>query len=328
MVITDPVALEEKRKKILELSMASANEPRFGYFGFTSPLAVGENSKAPRFKKMTEDEFRKPNILTNPSKKGMTLDTMFQFIQPLCIGDPYNESAGAVKRDKVKVREGEEQFRPAGAVKFNLSGGIEYIPSGEGTRQRHKIDPVIMPNIVTNPGRKGGAGTIVPGVLFGFGEERRFPEHVPDDYEIASKLKRAELKKETENKIHEQAFRGCGYGNGTFQNNVEAFHCEQPYGIPLPEQPSKTKVVAHEGAFRPVGNIKTGPDGYLQPFPEWQPDPVPQPRRRAKDAVASDKESWKVGAPVEVSNPQPAVQMMQKNLRSEFPQSFQRPVLN
>lgn len=38
-------------------------------------------------------------------------------------------------------------------------------------------------NLVTNPGKKGGGGLLTPGVLFGMDEERRFPLHVPDDYD-------------------------------------------------------------------------------------------------------------------------------------------------
>jgi hypothetical protein len=49
MVKTDR---ETRRQEILAESMKNANEPRYGYFGYTSPLAVGENSKAPRTKKV------------------------------------------------------------------------------------------------------------------------------------------------------------------------------------------------------------------------------------------------------------------------------------
>ena len=43
----------------------------------------------------------------------------------------------------------------------------------------------MKPNIITGPTKKGGGGVYTPGVLFGFDEERKFPEYVSDDYEIA-----------------------------------------------------------------------------------------------------------------------------------------------
>lgn len=49
-----------------------------------------------------------------------------------------------------------------------------------------------------------------------------------------SKLHREELKQEAERKIHEMAFKGCGYGNSTFDTIPEAYRCDQPYGIPRP----------------------------------------------------------------------------------------------
>jgi len=59
------------------------------------------------------------------------------------------------------------------------------------------------------PGKKGGAGVIIPGVLFGFGEERKFPEHVPDEYGIAERLRREERIK-SRAKMQEMPFKGAG----------------------------------------------------------------------------------------------------------------------
>jgi hypothetical protein len=46
---------------------------------------------------MTEEEFKKPNINTGPSKKGSTVDTLFSMYTPLCVGDPYKVRQGAVQ---------------------------------------------------------------------------------------------------------------------------------------------------------------------------------------------------------------------------------------
>jgi hypothetical protein len=45
---------------------------------------------------------------------------------------------------------------------------IEYVPHGEGKKgRREKVEPVIMPNIITSGLKKGGGGVYTPGVLFG-----------------------------------------------------------------------------------------------------------------------------------------------------------------
>ena len=74
----------------------------------------------------------------------------------------------------------------SGAVKVGTSGGIVWMPSGEPkVTRREKVEPVLQPNIMTTPAKRGGGGILTPGVLFGWDEERKFPEHVPDDYNIA-----------------------------------------------------------------------------------------------------------------------------------------------
>lgn len=326
---------DAKRAEIMAISMEVANEPRFGYFGYTSPLAVGEDSGAPRSHKVTEDEFRKPNIQASTTKKGSTLDTLFLWYTPICVGDPYKARAGAVKRERAPLREGQEPFHPAGASKFGLSGGIEWIPSAEKRERRQKVEPVLLPNIVTGPSKRGGGGVYTPGVLFGFGEEgeRKWADWMPDDYNIASKLRREELKRIGEMKIHETGFKGCGYGNKTFDTIDVAYACADkdgnliPYGVPMPKQDANrhVKQAHHEMAWHPNGGIKTGHDACCMPFPEWMPDPIPMPAKRKAGGDEKDRESWRVGAPSEQMNPSPAVQMLSMNLRRDFPKSFARP---
>jgi len=185
--------MEARREEILKESLENSNEPRFGYFGYGAPLAIGENSKAPRSHKMTEEEFKKPNILSNPSKKGMTTDTMFMWITPICVGDPYvtRQVAGG---GKVKMY-AEEAFRPPGQIKVGTSKGIDYVGEQDGGKRiREKVEPDIRPNILTTITKKGGGGVYTPGVLFGFGEDKEtglplrkaLPDHVPDQYDVKS----------------------------------------------------------------------------------------------------------------------------------------------
>ena len=51
---------------------------------------------------------------------------------------------------------------------------------------------------------------------------------------------------------------------------------------------------------------------------------MPAKRKRKAADGDDDKQAWRVGAPSEHMNPQPAVQMITRNLRSEFPKSFMR----
>ena len=69
---------ETRRAEIMEQPLAEACEPKFGFFGYTSPLAVGETSLAPMTSKFTD--FKRPGFLCNPPKKGMTVVRLTKLI--------------------------------------------------------------------------------------------------------------------------------------------------------------------------------------------------------------------------------------------------------
>lgn len=321
---------EARRAEIMAESMEHACEPRFGYFGYTSPLAIGDNSGQPLKSKFTN--FKQPNIQAHATKKGGTVDTYFWFITPMAVGDPYIMPKNRAMQPAVKLKDGEQPFRPGGLMQWGLSQGIVYGGTGEGdgsrdSRKRQRVIPNIQPNIVTSITKKGGGGVYTPGVLFGFGDNRAgLPEHIPDPFDIKSQLRRAEMKAERDSKIHEVGFRGCGYGNGTFSSSQESYKCDQPYGIPRELMKFEPAKVSHEMPMKLGQKVKTGHDACCSPYPEWMPDPIPMPRKRIHKGEKSDQEQWRVGAPSEHNNPQPAIQMIDRNLRREFPASFRRPV--
>lgn len=217
-------------------------------------------------------------------------------------------------------------------MQWGLSNGIVYGSLGDGdgsreARKRKRVEPNIQPNIVTTVTKQGGGGVYTPGVLFGFGDNRAgLPEHIPDPYDVKSILRREELKKERESKLHEVGFKGCGYGNKTFSTTEETYHCDQPYGIPRELNKFEPAKVHHDQKMRLGQKIKTGHDACCSPYPEWMPDPIPMPRKRIhKGEEKSVQESWRVGAPCEISNPQKAIQFLDRNLRREFPASYRRP---
>lgn len=322
------------RGTILARTLEESNEPRFGYFGFCAPLAVGDDSYAPKtMRKPKEDEGGEPirNIVTNPPKKGATPDTLFSMDTPLCIGDPYVDDARRNRKPRVVMVDPESSFKPAGVVKQSINKlGYEYEPQMTGNQDpkekyaKYK-DTTPLRNFVTNPLKKGGGGVFTPGVLFGFGEENRFPEYMADDFDAPRKLRQKELAYH-KTKMQEAPFRGNDYGNQTFDTVYDAFHYDQPYGIPREERPFNVVIATHEQAFRPSNPSKKGFNAALEPFPEHVPDPVPEPAKR-KPKVDEGPPAWRPGAPRELSNPQPSVVTNTRNLRAENPARFARPVL-
>lgn len=285
-------------------------------------------------KPKAEDEGAEPirNIVTCPPKKGAGPDTLFTVETPLCIGDPYVEDAVRNRRQKVVMVDPEACFKPPGFVKTSINKlGYEYEPHGTGIRDPKELyakykDVTLPRNFTTAPLRKGGGGVLTPGVLFGFGEENRFPEHMPDDYDAARKLRTKELEHHKA-KLQEAPFKGNSYGNNTFDSVIDAYHYDQPYGIPREPKVFNVVVASHEQAFRPSNPSKKGFNATLEPFPEHIPDPVPEPARRKPKDDTEQPPAWRAGAPRECPHPQPSVVTNLRNLRAENTARFARPVL-
>jgi len=199
----------EKRANLLAESIKNANLPRYGYFGYTSPLALGDDSLAPKGQRRTE--FRRGNMLVNSSKCGRTSDSFFSVQEPLCINDPFIDPGKRGRRKPIKMRDDQLNFKPAGPYHISINKlGYEYVNQGKVmSGNREKVPFTSLRNIATNPQKKGGAGQLTPGVLFGFSEERKFPEHVPDDYDSKKKQDRDDHLK-AKAKMQEVPFKGSG----------------------------------------------------------------------------------------------------------------------
>lgn len=328
--------LDTRRGEILAASLESSHEPKWGYFGYTGPLAIGDNSLAPQAKRKAPagDEEGEPmyNIKTNPAKKGATPDVYFSFGPPLALGDPYIDPMLRTKKPKCVPIDPEMMFKPPGKVKYSINklAPFEYVPHCNGLR-----DPLAMHakykdftaprNFFTSPAKKGGAGLILPGVLFGDGEERKFYEHVPDDYDNARKIRKAELEAHYA-KLQEQQFKSMSYGNRAFFSDIDTYFTEFPRGIPREVVVKNYNQYPHEAPFRPSNPSKKGYNATMQPFPEHVPDPIPAAATR-KAPVEDAPPAWRPCHPREVCNPMPSVQTNLRNLRADFPRSFVRPVL-
>jgi len=337
----------ERRAAILALSLESAHEPKFGYFGFTGPLAIGDNSLAPQAKrKIPKDEEGEPirNMICNPPKKGAGPDAYFSFGPPLSNGDdhrdPYIDPLLRTKKPKCTPIDPEQMFKPAGKVKNHKhKATYEYIPQMVGFRDPlamyEKYRGVTGPrNFFTRPLKKGGAGIYTPGVLFGDArrvleneEERNFFwKHVPDEYEYWRKLKKAE-REEHLTKLQEQHFKSMSYGNKCFFSDVETYFTDLPRGIPREPEKRDFHAYPHEAPFFPSRPPRKGYNACLGNFPEHMPDPVPEAKFQGKAGAEDAPPPWNPATKKVVGKPDPSVHCNMRNLRRENPRSFVRPVL-
>jgi len=181
--------------------------------------------------------------------------------------------------------------------------------------------------IQANPPKKGGGGVYTPGVLFGMDENRRFPEHMPDDYDSARKARLKDLE-EHRSKVQETAFKSTVYGMKPFQPDGEIFQCDEPRGIPRPPKEENISKVEHEMSFRPSNPGKQGYNACIGVFPEHMPDPIPAPRgRQVPEEGKEPPPAWRPCHPRQSCNPMPSIVSMTRNMRAERPAIFKTPRL-
>jgi len=197
-----------RRHELFQESLKNANTPRYGYFGYTAGLAIGDDSLAP--KRNVKTDVNKPNCAANPTKCGQTTESYFSVSPPLCIGDQFVDPGKRAVTKRRKLPEGQPEFKPNGIIhrSTNTLGYLYQIRgASDATARKEDVKPR---NIYCNPLKKGSSGSLTNGTLFGFGEERKsVPEFVPDDYNSGAKIAR-------ENRLKERAlmpdvpFRGPG----------------------------------------------------------------------------------------------------------------------
>lgn len=326
----------ELRNKILTESLETSNEPRWGYFGIPGTLAIGDNSYAPRATRKPKDE--EPgdpvrNIQTAPIKKGAAPDVYFKFETPLALGDPFQDPGSMLKKGRVQMLDPEAAFKPPGTVKRSLNKlGYEYVEHMDSAKDpkevKEKYKDYMPPRqIYCNPSKKGGGGVYTSGVLFGWSDERRFVEHMPDDFDAARKQRLKELE-EHKKKLQEMPFKGIDYGNKNFQPNTEVYHYDVPTHVPREPKIFDAKPYPHEMPFKPANPSKKGlPQSLMGGIPEYVEDPIFQgaPRKPKQDGDVPPP--FKLGHAGKVTNPMPSVTTLTRNMRAERPSSFMRPTL-
>jgi len=224
-------------------------------------------------------------------------------------------------------------FKPPGNIKRSLNKlGFPYIEHCDSAKDPKEIkekykDYMPPRQIYSNPAKKGGGGVLTSGVLFGWSEERKFVEHVPDDFDAPKKQRLKELE-EHRSKLQEAPFKGIDYGNRCFGNNTDTYHSDIPTNVPRDKVPEDTtRRYPHESAFRPSNPSKKGAlKGCLGGYPEWAEDPEPA-RKPRKPSGEEGPPPIRLGFPRQVCNPMPSVVTNLRNMRNERPASFARPVL-
>jgi len=331
---------DELRGKILTESLGISNEPKFGYFGFPGPLCIGDDSYAPRL--MKKEAVENPdgeairNVQTSALKKGMHPNVFFSFAPPLCIDDPFTDSSTRDRQNKVVMLDPDNCFRPPGQIKQSSNKlGYEYVPHMDGVKDPKAVKEALqgvvpLRQMYTNPTKKGGGGVLTPGVLFGYGEMRMaVGEHVPDDYDAPKKQRKQELEHHKK-LLQETAFRNMAYGNNNFAGNTETFGGNEgmPTHIPRDPEPDNVKPFPHENAFRPCNPMKKGMlKGLMGGFPEYIAEPVAGGALRKPPPEGDAKMAFRLGHPTHAPKPTPSVTTLVRNMRSERPSSFARPLL-
>jgi len=325
------------RTQIFTESLVSSNDqPRWGYFGIPGSLAIGDNSYAPKMTKkpVSEDDGELiRNVQTAPCKKGSGVDVYFKFETPLALGDPYNDPGLVNKKGKVTMLDPDANFKPPGSVRRSINKlGYEYEPHCDSAKDPKAVKEKYMEwipprNIFGNPAKKGGGGVLTGGVLFGFAEPGAFPEHMPDDYDSAKKMRRKELD-DHHAKEQESAFKGMDYGNKNFHPYGDVYGgFDVPTHIPRDPLPDRANKYPHETPFRPSNPMKKDAMGcLLGALPEHMPDPPDEVKRKPPPADDAPP-AFKLGASRQTTNPMPSVTTLTRNMRAERPSSFMRPSL-
>jgi hypothetical protein len=343
--------LDELRANILAESLELANEPKYGYFGFAPPLAIGDTSLAPQAKRKADAEGETVrSFVIGPPKKGATDDVLFDkeaSSKSLCIGDLFVDPSKRLKSKKVANADPESVFKPAGTIQWPMSD-IEWQPSGnkndkdpKAIYEKYKNAEFLTlhpPNIKCQPTKKGGGGVLTNGVLMGWAGAP-LPEHVPDEYDRAKKLKKAEMERHRQ-LVQELSFRSMSYGGRTFAADREAFFVECAGGkSQVPREPKVLDLHAfpHEAPMKPGNPSKKGFNGLMgwprgrgeppQTFPDWIPDPAPQAKRKAPKEGGDERAAFRPPNPGGLDNPQKSVMMHPRNLRAMYPASFARPTI-
>jgi hypothetical protein len=325
-------------------SMEPGSLLKWGYFGNTISLAIGDNSYNPtatrKAKEAADDDVNySVNITTKPNKSGRHPNDFFKFEVSHGIGDPYVDPG--VKPKKIEMLDADAVFKPVRAVPNPVNKlGYEYVPHCDTAKDpkaiKEQYKDVGPHNILVPRLKKGGPGVCTTGVLFGYrgtDDPGKFPEHMPDSYEGLREARKKELvaHKEQVGKYHEVPFSQMAYGNSHFWKNGDVYNYRDNGGVPTHVPRDKKPDIIqnpHEQAFRPSHPSKKGiVYGLLGGKMEYIEDPEPPVKRKPKPADGEEPPpAFKGSNPRNLRHATSSVMTLPRNMRAERPSSFARPV--
>jgi len=265
-------------------------------------------------------------------KKGNTKDAFFSVITPLAVGDPYVDPLKRQARRRLTPIDPDHRFKPGGNIRRSLNKlDFPYVYQGSTAPDPKDLyakykEYTVPRGVFTSPAKKGGGGTLVPGVLFS-----KLPEHVPEDYETRRWQRLAELKAQKEKTKDIPPFKSMCATGVNFTKNSDLYRHDEPCGIPRPyTEPHYPFTIKHDRPFIPVNPSKRGKLATLSKYPAYMESPAPPVQVRKRGVVEGEEAAGDVPPPwrsphlQDYANPMPSVVLQKSNLRSESPHAFQR----
>jgi len=177
-------------------SAAYKGQQRYGLFSYLGTIHGADDTFPDHEKLAIFHQDPEKNIRTSPLKTGKGKDVYFSS-SPHVVDkfDDYKANREMVKA-KPMLDMHAKAFTQSGNTK-PLSVKYDYQMPGDGKVKK----PPPKKNFLTNPAKKGSTYTKS---TFG-----RFPEHIPDPYESAEDIHRAERQKQISKRISERPYSTC-----------------------------------------------------------------------------------------------------------------------
>jgi hypothetical protein len=272
-------------------------------FGAPSYISIGDDydKKIP-----VSDRLRGRQMMTNPTRRGMTPDVTFdRKLASLALGDKYIDPGTREKQERRQEASRKitpEGFRYTSPSKRSSGLGGYYGCFCEGSPPRHEPDRRVPQkgeappraasqeprNFLTGPPKKGTFG--VPGTTISKGDEYRY---ISDPYEATHRPREAASSSSAAAaKPTGPVFKGACRRTDVFdaQPNVgvsRIYSLDRP--LPARKHDSGRKLPPVTVPFRPPSASKKGLLGTLTKFPEYREDPYDLREKAQREAAAKDR---------------------------------------
>ena len=170
-------------------------------------------------------------------------------------------------------------------------------------------------NFLTNPAKQG---KIAKNTTF-----ERFPEHLPENYNIQKEIATKELAYH-HSKLQEKPFSSLAKKTHLF-NNDKAVRGED---VPIPARAAKSPPkppMEHEVAFKPSSLPRSGAVKMtINRFPAYMENPLKSVTRKMPVEGEEPPPAFKSPTKMMKTRPSPSITMNVRNLKASFPSAFRR----